>query len=155
MIRHGKFVKFYFYSDKIFNNLVFFFSTAFSVDEMMVRFFGCTCLNQYLPSKPDRYGIKVWALCSTSGYIFNLDVYCGKSDTSVGINLSACSLGSRVLLQMVYPLLSSLSKIKLSDYHLYFDNYFTIPDLVIHLNKCGLRSTATVRKDRVKEKHIF
>ena len=86
MIRHGKFVKFYFYSDKIFNNLVF-FSTAFSVDEMMVRFFGCTCLNQYLPSKPDRYGIKVWALCSTSGYIFNLDVYCESSLTN-GISTS-------------------------------------------------------------------
>ncbi|XP_033220936.1 uncharacterized protein LOC117175336 [Belonocnema kinseyi] len=29
------------------------------------------------------------------------------------------------------------------------------PDLLIHLHKCGLRSTGTVRKDRVKEKHEF
>ena len=56
---------------------------------------------------------------------------------------------------MVNPLLSGLSKRKLSDYHLYFDNYFTSPDLVFHLNKCGLRSMGTARKDRVKEKHIF
>lgn len=132
-----------------------FFSTALSVDEMMVRFFGRTCLKQYLPSKPDRYGIKLWALCGANGYLFNLDVYCGKNDPSIGINLASCALGSRVVLQMVNPLLNSLSKRKLSDYHLYFDNYFSSPDLLVHLKKCGLRSTGTVRKDRVSEKHIF
>lgn len=132
-----------------------FFSTALSVDEMMVRFYGRTCLRQYLPSKPDPYGIKLWALCGANRYIFNVDIYCGKNDPSIGINLSSCPLGSRVVLQMVNPLLCSLSKKKLSDYHLYFDNYFTSPDLVIHLNKFGLQSTETVRKDRVKEKHVF
>ncbi|XP_058803690.1 piggyBac transposable element-derived protein 3-like [Phymastichus coffea] len=132
-----------------------YFSTALSIDEMMVRFFGHTCLRQYLPSKPDRYKIKLWALCGANGYIFNVDIYCCKNDTSIGINLSACPLGSRVVLQMVNPLLHSLSKRKLSDYHVYFDNYFTSPDLVVHLNKCGLRSTGTVRKDRVKQKHDF
>lgn len=130
-------------------------STALSVNEMMVQFCGRTCLKQYLPSKPDRYRIKLWALCSPSGCIFNLDVYYGKSNTSIEINLYACLLGFRVVLQMVNPLLSSLSERKLSDYHLYFDNIFTSPDLVIHLHKYGLRSTGTVRKDRVKEKHIF
>ncbi|XP_058809716.1 piggyBac transposable element-derived protein 3-like [Phymastichus coffea] len=132
-----------------------YFSTALSIDEMMIRFFGRTCLRQYLPSKPDRYGIKLWALCGANGYIFNVDIYCGKNDTSIGINLSACPLGSRVVLQMVNPLLHSFSKRKLSDYHVYFDNYFTSPDLVVHLNKCGLQSTGTVRKDRVKQKHDF
>ena len=132
-----------------------FFSTTLSVDEMMVRFFGRTCLKQYLPCKPDRYKIKLWSLCGASGYIFSLDIYCGKNDTSIGINLSSCPLGSRVVLQMINPLLIGLSKRKLFNYHLYFDNYFTSPDLVIHLNKCGSRSTGTVRKDRVKEKHIF
>ena len=132
-----------------------FFSTALSVDEMMVRFFGRTCLKQYLPCKPDRYGLKLWGLCGANGYIFNLDIYCGKNDTSIGINLSKCPLGSRVVLQMINPLLLGLSKRKLSDYHIYFDNYFTSPDLVVHLDKCGLRSTGTVRKDRIKEKHVF
>ncbi|XP_033218258.1 piggyBac transposable element-derived protein 3-like, partial [Belonocnema kinseyi] len=137
-----------------FNNLVF-FSTALSVDEMMVRFFGRASLKQYLHCKPDRYGIKLWGLCAANGYLFNLDVYCGKNDPSIGINLLACALGSRVVLQMINPLLNGLSRKKLSDYHLYFDNFFTSPDLLIHLHKCGLRSTGTVRKDRVKEKHEF
>ncbi|XP_033225823.1 piggyBac transposable element-derived protein 3-like [Belonocnema kinseyi] len=132
-----------------------FFSTALSVDEMMVRFFGRTSLKQYLPCKPDRYGIKLWGLCAVNGYLFNLNVYCGKNDPSIGIHLLACALGSRVVLQMINPLLNGLSRKKLSDYHLYFDNFFTSPDLLIHLHKCGLRSTETVRKDRVKEKHEF
>ncbi|XP_033213840.1 piggyBac transposable element-derived protein 3-like [Belonocnema kinseyi] len=132
-----------------------FFSTALSVDEMMVRFFGRTSLKQYLPCKPDRYGIKLWGLCAANGYLFNLDVYCGKKDSSIGINLLACALGSRVVLQMINPLFNGLSRKNLSDYHLYFDNFFTSPDLLIHLHKCGLRSTGTVRKDRVKEKHEF
>ncbi|XP_033224087.1 piggyBac transposable element-derived protein 3-like [Belonocnema kinseyi] len=132
-----------------------FFSTALSVDEMMVRFFARTGLKQYLPCKPDRYGIKLWGLCAANGYLFNLDVYCGKNDPSIGINLLACALGSRVVLQMINPLLNGLSRKKLSDYHLYFDNFFTRPDLLIRLHKCGLRSTGTVRKDRVKEKHEF
>ncbi|XP_033231620.1 piggyBac transposable element-derived protein 3-like, partial [Belonocnema kinseyi] len=130
-------------------------STALSVDEMMVRFFGRTSLKQYLPCKPDRYGIKLWGLCAANGYLFNLDVYCGKNDPSIGINLLACALDSRVVLQMINPLLSGLSRKKLSDYHLYFDNFFTSPDLLIHLHNCGLRSTGTVRKDSVKEKHEF
>jgi len=66
-----------------------FFSTALSIDEMMVRFFGRTSLKQYLPSKPDRYGLKLWALCGANGYLFDFDVYCGKNGTRVGEKLSS------------------------------------------------------------------
>ncbi|XP_058793768.1 piggyBac transposable element-derived protein 2-like [Phymastichus coffea] len=132
-----------------------FFMTALSVDGMMVRFFGRTCLKRYLPCKPDRYGLKLWGLCGANGYLFNMDICCGKNDTSIGINLASCPLGSRVVVQMINPLLLGISKRKLLDYHLYFDNYFTSPDLIVHLGKYGLRSTGTVRKDRVKVKHTF
>ncbi|XP_058810605.1 piggyBac transposable element-derived protein 3-like [Phymastichus coffea] len=141
--------------DKNDNDKAWKFTMVLSVDEMMLRFFGRTCLKQYLPCKPDRYDLKLWGLCGTNGYIFNMDIYCGRNDTSIGINLAKCPLGSRVVLQMINPLLLGLSKRKLLPYHFYIDNYFTSPDLVVYLNKYGLRSTGTVRKDRVKEKHIF
>lgn len=38
---------------------------------------------------------------------------------------------------------------------MYFDNYFTSPDLLVHLKKIGLKATGVVRKDRVKEKIIL
>ncbi|XP_058790066.1 piggyBac transposable element-derived protein 2-like [Phymastichus coffea] len=90
-----------------------FFMTALSVDGMMVRFFGRTCLKQYLPCKPDRYGLKLWGLCGANGYLFNMDICCGKNDTSIGINLASCPLGSRVVVQMINPFLLGISKRKL------------------------------------------
>ena len=36
---------------------------------------------QYIPSKPAKYGIKIWAACdATSSYAWNLQVYTGKPD---------------------------------------------------------------------------
>jgi len=132
-----------------------FFSTALFIDEMMVRFFRQTSLKQYLSSKPDRYGLKLWALCGANGYLFDFDVYYGKNGTRVEEKLSSCTLGSRVALQMVDALLKSVSKKKLAEYHLYFDNFVTSPDLVLHLKKIGLRSTGTLRKNRMKEQYKF
>lgn len=132
-----------------------FVSTALSVDEMMVKFFGRTVLKQYIPSKLDKYGLKLWALCTVSGFMLNFDLYCGKKGPNNTEKLASCPLGSRVVLQMVSPLLLALSKAKLSKFHLYCDNFFTSPDLVVHLGKVGLKVTGVVRKDRIKEKHEF
>lgn len=132
-----------------------FFSTGLSVDEMMARFFGRTILRQFLPSKPDRFGLKFWGLCNTFGYLFNLDIYCGKNSSSSS-DCENCALGSKVVMQMVKPLLLQTTKTRLHQYHLTFDNYFTSPDLILHLKKLGLRATGTVRKGRVsKNEHTF
>jgi len=99
--------------------------------------------------------LKLWALCGANEYLFDFDVYCGKNGTRVGEKLSSCALGSRAVLQMVDTLLKSVSKKKLAQYHLYFDNFFTSPDLVLHLKKIDLRSTGTLRKNRIKKQHKF
>lgn len=124
-----------------------FFSTALSIDEMMQRFFGRNIMKQCIRSKPDRFGFKFWALCTVSGFLLDFDLYCG-SNATVDI-LSSCALGSRVVLQMIKKLLLKVPKRKLSQYHLYFDNYFTNPDLMIHLKKNGLVATGTVQSIRV------
>ena len=47
-----------------------------SVDEAMIPFKGQSSLKQYMPKKPVRRGIKVWALSNDSnGYIANFQVY--------------------------------------------------------------------------------
>lgn len=38
-------------------------------------------------------------------------------------------------------------------YHLWFDNYFTNPDLLVYLRNLGLRATGTVRTNRVRIKN--
>lgn len=42
---------------------------------------------------------------------------------------------------------------KLVNFHLYCDNFFTSPDVFVHLNTIGLKATGVVRKDRIKEKN--
>ena len=47
-----------------------------TVDESMVKFKGRLAFRQYLPSKPTKWGVKVWSLCeSSTGYTWNFQVY--------------------------------------------------------------------------------
>lgn len=46
------------------------------VDEQLVGFRGRCPFRVYMKSKPDRYGIKIWAICENpSGYVWNSQVY--------------------------------------------------------------------------------
>ena len=51
-----------------------------TVDESMVMYKGKYCsVRQYMPNKPVRFGIKVWAATDAlSKYLWNFDIYCGK-----------------------------------------------------------------------------
>ncbi|KAM3934900.1 piggyBac transposable element-derived protein 4-like [Leptodactylus fuscus] len=51
-----------------------------TVDEQLVAFRGRCPFRQYIPSKPAKYGIKIWTLCdSKSSYALNVQVYTGKA----------------------------------------------------------------------------
>lgn len=53
-----------------------------SVDECLVGFRGRCPFKQYMPSKPAKYGIKIWAACDAkTSYCFNMQVYTGKHST--------------------------------------------------------------------------
>lgn len=125
-----------------------FFSTALSIDEMMAKYYGRCVLKQFIKGKPIRFGIKLWALCSYSGFLFHFEIYCGKN--AKDNLLPNIALGSRVVLQMLQPLLHHCTPRKLNEYHCYFDNLFCCPDLLLHLKKIGLRATGTVRSNRIK-----
>lgn len=50
-----------------------------TVDEMLVAFRGRCSFRQYIPSKPSKYGIKIFALVDAhTFYAYNLEVYVGK-----------------------------------------------------------------------------
>ena len=51
-----------------------------AVDESMIAFMGVLSFKQYMPSKPIKRGIKLWARCdSVTGYMDRFDVYLGKN----------------------------------------------------------------------------
>ena len=51
-----------------------------TIDEQLVSFRGRCLFKVYMPSKPDKYGIKVWVMCdSATAYASNLEIYMGKT----------------------------------------------------------------------------
>ena len=128
-----------------------FFSTALSVDEMMLKYYGRCSLKQFIKSKPIRFGIKMWGVASSNGYLFDFDIYCGKN--AKRDILSKTSLGSRVVIQTMNQFLTVTTPRKIQNYHLYFDNLFCSVDLLVHLKKFGLRCTGTIRQDRIPLQH--
>ena len=108
-----------------------------SVDEAMIPFKGRSSLKQYMPKKPVKRGIKVWALADAdNGYISTLEVYTGKEGDSV-----EKGLGAKVVKTLTSPYVNSHR-------HVYFDNFFTSIDLLLDLGKSNLYGCGTMRANR-------
>lgn len=110
-----------------------------SIDECMIKFKGRSTLKQYMPMKPIKRGFKVWCRAdSTTGYLYQYEIYTGKTDTS------ETGLGEKVVKSLCESLLAK-------DYlgHVAFDNYFSSVDLLQYLYENGVYSTATIRTERV------
>ena len=48
-----------------------------SIDEAMVKYHGQHPTKQFIRGKPIRFGYKNWTLCSSDGYCYPFDTYCG------------------------------------------------------------------------------
>lgn len=69
-----------------------------TVDESLVGFRGRCPFKQYMPKKPAKYGIKIWAACdSKSSYCLKMQIYTGKPPGMP----REINLGRRVVLDMV------------------------------------------------------
>ncbi|XP_032688514.1 piggyBac transposable element-derived protein 3-like [Odontomachus brunneus] len=128
--------------------------TAMSVDEMMAKSYARTSLKQFIRGKPVRFGLKFWGLCTADGFLLNVDLYCGKNSI-IGEKLAKCALGSRVVLNLLKPFFEMVPAGQVPQFHLYFDNYFTNLDLMVHLNKLQIKCTGTIRENRVADKNVI
>ncbi|XP_043480289.1 piggyBac transposable element-derived protein 3-like [Leptopilina heterotoma] len=70
-------------------------------------------------------------------------------------NLANCALGSRVVINMLQVVFCNVHLRNREDLHIYFDNLFTSPDLLVHLKKYGLVATGTVRANSVNIKNAI
>ena len=69
-----------------------------TVDEQLVCFRGRCLFRQYIPSKPGKYGIKVWAICkANTSYAWKMQMYTGK-DPAIGREVNQ---GARVVKDLV------------------------------------------------------
>lgn len=106
------------------------------IDEQMIGFRGRCPFKQYLPKKPTRYGIKVWALCDcTTSFVWKTDVYTGRAPNTK----AETNQGKRVVLQLTEGL---------KGHQVIADNFFSNYDLVVELSKRQLSFLGTVRKNK-------
>ena len=55
---------------------------AHSIDEHIVPTKSKSSLRQYLPNKPHKWGIKIWAPCGVSEIVYDCSVYVGQPDAT-------------------------------------------------------------------------
>jgi DNA excision repair protein ERCC-6 len=113
------------------------FSKCLSVDESMLPYYGKFGIKMFIKGKPIRFGYKIWCLCDDWGYLYNFEVYCGRQPT-----LQALPLGTRVVIDLLDAVDTP------TDHEVYFDNFFTSPQLMATLREKGFRATGTIRETR-------
>ncbi|XP_054883216.1 piggyBac transposable element-derived protein 4-like [Poeciliopsis prolifica] len=107
-----------------------------TVDERLIPFRGRCPFRQYMPKKPAKYGIKIWAACDAkSSYAWNMQVYTGKPAGGAPEK----NQGMRVVLEMTEGL---------QGHNITCDNFFTSYRLGDELQKRKLTMLGTVRKNK-------
>ncbi|KAM4031867.1 LOW QUALITY PROTEIN: piggyBac transposable element-derived protein 4-like [Anomaloglossus baeobatrachus] len=107
-----------------------------TVDECFLPFHGKCPFQQYMPSKPGKYGIKLWAACDEkTSYAWNLQIYIGKSASGIPEKKQ----GKCVLLDMTT---------RLQGHNITCDNFFTSYDLGQDLLRRKITMVGTVKKNK-------
>ena len=107
------------------------------VDETLVSFRGRCPFRVYIPSKPAKYGIKLWSLCDNgTQYLCNVHVYLGKQGKSIETNQ-----GARVVKELTANMYESGKNITT-------DNFFTSHSLGQFSLTKKLTVLGTIRKNR-------
>lgn len=109
-----------------------------SVDGSVIAYKGRLSFLQYLPKKSHKWGMKAWVLAEAdTGYTWNFHLYAVKEEARP----TSIPLGTHVVRDLVRELVGK-------GYHVYFDNFYTSPELCKSLLTDGFGSCGTVRLDR-------
>ena len=93
------------------------------VDEVIVKFKRRVIFKQYIPKKRKSFGIKMYKLCGSSSYTYDMDVYLGKDGQRAEQHLTATHATVTNLTRRVEGV----------GHKLYMDNFFSSPDLYDNL----------------------
>lgn len=110
-----------------------------TIDEKLIPFRGRCSFIQYMPAKPAKYGLKIYALNDAETfYTSSFEVYCGKQPT-----------GPFEVSNKPYDIVHRLvDHIKGSQRNLTIDNWYTSYDLVESLLDDKLTCVGTLRKNK-------
>ena len=109
---------------------------SLTVDEQLFPTKARCRFTQYMPNKPDKFGIKFWILAEVqSKYCLSVKPYLGKDEQRVD------SLGTHVVMSLVEPYFGR-------GYNVTTDNFFTSRDLALKLMEKRTSLVGTLRSNR-------
>lgn len=122
-------------------------SAYITVDEMLEGFRGRCSFRQYIPNKPARYGIKMFAMCDArTFYTSNIEVYVGKQPPGP-YNVS--NTAKDIAIRMITPV-SGTGR------HLTVDNWYGSIQLAKELlNEHRITLVSTLRKNKKEIPLLF
>jgi hypothetical protein len=113
-----------------------------TIDEQLIEYHGRVAFRQYIPSKPGKFGMKVFWLCDAeTRYVINGLVYIGKNTLPEGSSQEGILFSEAITLHLCQCLKGTSANIT-------GDNYFTSSSLVDNLAKLGLTYVGTLRSNR-------
>ena len=108
-----------------------------TIDESLLAFRGRCSFKVYMPSKPGKYGIKVWSMFDASNaYLLNAQIYKGKGPCGPERHQA-----KRVVKDLTTPILNFGRNITC-------DNFFTDFSLAVELLEKKLTILGTLRKNK-------
>lgn len=111
---------------------------SITIDEQLFPFRGKTKFTQYIPSKPAKYGIKIWWACDAkTKYPLQGKLYTGRQEGEE----REINQGENVMLQLSKPYANTGRTIVA-------DNFFTSLEGVKRLAKLGLAFVGTIRSNK-------
>ena len=149
-----------------------------SIDEQMIAYKGTTAptsFRQYMPNKPTKRGFKAWTRCGVSAFMYEMNLYCGKSTGTYNepqlLDLTSKRASRKQLatepkdielfgiprytLQKQYGssglvVLDLIKDVPVGS-SIFIDNYFASTKLIKKLTQLGFRVTCTLRSNRVEK----
>ncbi|XP_028399194.1 piggyBac transposable element-derived protein 3-like isoform X1 [Dendronephthya gigantea] len=121
--------------------------TYVAVDEQVVPFKGASGLKRYLPKKPKKWGYKLWALAGVSGYVYTFEIDGEKGKTGPPSGWDApekCGESGFVVLRLI-------QRLEANKHKLFFDNFFSCPELIAYLGTKGFWALATLNCNRSRK----
>jgi len=108
------------------------------VDEVIVLYKGSAVFRKYIPKKHKRFGIKIYKLCDSLGYTYDMSVYLGKQRQNATAQITATH---GTVLQVI-------RRVEGMGHKIFMDNYFTSPAVFDDLFQRKINACGTVRHDR-------
>jgi len=109
------------------------------LDEGMIPSKNRLSIKQYIQSKPIKWGIKAFLLCeSATGYIYNVEIYTGKTD---GLYVPEIGASRSVVARLTCCIEGCNHKI-------FMDRFYNSPSLSSYLLECKIHLCGTVMPNR-------